>query len=118
MATVGTTRLDELRGTFTGTVIEPTDPEYDEVRRIHNAMIDRRPALIAQCRNTADIVDALQFGRQAGLEISVRGGGHNIAGRAVMDDALMIDLSPMKRHPRGSRRDDAARPGRLASGPS
>ncbi len=96
MATVGTTRLDELRGTFTGTVIEPTDPEYDEVRRVHNAMIDRRPALIAQCRNTADIVDALQFGRQAGLEISVRGGGHNIAGRAVMDDALMIDLSPMR----------------------
>ena len=96
MATVETARLDELRAAFGGTLLEPSDPGYDEARRIHNAMIDRRPALIAQCRNTADIVDALRFAQQSGMEISVRGGGHNIAGRAVMDDALMIDLSPMR----------------------
>jgi FAD/FMN-containing dehydrogenase len=96
MATVETARLDELRGTFTGVLLEPSDPGYEEARRVHNGMIDRRPALIAQCRNTADIVDAVHFARKEGLEICVRGGGHNVAGRAVIDDALMIDLSPMR----------------------
>ena len=69
---------------------------YDAARRVHNGLIDRRPALIARCHSTADIVDAVRFARAEGLEISVRGGGHNVAGRAVIDDALMIDLSPMK----------------------
>ncbi len=96
MATVATATLDELRGTFTGRILEPTDPDYEEARRVHNAMIDRRPALIAECRNTADIVDAVRFARREGMEICVRGGGHNVAGRAVIDDALMIDLSPMR----------------------
>jgi FAD/FMN-containing dehydrogenase len=96
MATVETARIDELRAVFGGTLLEPSDPGYDEARRIHNAMIDRRPALIAQCRNTADIVDAVHFARKEGLEICVRGGGHNVAGRAVIDGALMIDLSPMR----------------------
>jgi FAD/FMN-containing dehydrogenase len=96
MATVAPARLDELRATFTGTLLEPTDPGYEDARRVHNAMIDRRPALIAQCRNTADIVDAVHFARREGLEICVRGGGHNVAGRAVIDDALMIDLSSMR----------------------
>jgi FAD/FMN-containing dehydrogenase len=96
MATVETARLDELRMTFGGTLIGPSDPGYDDARRIHNAMIDRRPVLIAQCRNTADIVDAVHFARREGLDISVRGGGHNVAGRAVIDGALMIDLSPMR----------------------
>ena len=96
MATVEATRLDELRAAFGGSILEPSDPGYDEARRIHNAMIDRRPALIAQCRNTADIVDAVHFARKEGLEICVRGGGHNVAGRAVIDGALMIDLSPMR----------------------
>jgi FAD/FMN-containing dehydrogenase len=96
MATVETARLDELRAAFGGTLLEPSDPGYDEARRVHNAMIDRRPALIAQCRNTADIVDAVHFARKEGLEICVRGGGHNVAGRAVIDGALMIDLSPMR----------------------
>ena len=59
-------------------------------------MIDRRPALIARCQNTADIADAVRFARAAGLDICVRGGGHNVAGRAVADDAVMIDLRPMK----------------------
>src|SRR5881398_1972554 len=96
MATVETARLDELRATFTGTLLEPSDPGYDEARRVHNAIIDRRPVLIAQCRNTADIVDAVHFARKEGLEVCVRGGGHNVAGRAVVDGALMIDLSPMR----------------------
>jgi FAD/FMN-containing dehydrogenase len=96
MATTAAVTLDEFRAAFSGAVLEPSDPAYEDARRVHNAMIDRRPALIAQCRNTADIVDALRFAQQSGMEISVRGGGHNIAGRAVMDDALMIDLSPMR----------------------
>jgi FAD/FMN-containing dehydrogenase len=96
MATVETARIDELRATFSGALLDPSHPGYEEARRIHNAMIDRRPALIAQCRNTADIVDAVHFARREGLEISVRGGGHNVAGRAVIDGALMIDLSPMR----------------------
>jgi FAD/FMN-containing dehydrogenase len=96
MATVAAARLEELRTAFTGTLLDPSDPGYEDARRVHNAMIDRRPALIAQCRNTADIVDAVHFARQEGMEICVRGGGHNVAGRAVIDDALMVDLSPMR----------------------
>jgi FAD/FMN-containing dehydrogenase len=89
-------QLDAFRASFSGTVLEPGDAEYDEARRVHNGLIDRRPALIARCRNTADIVDSVRFARDNGLEISVRGGGHNVAGRAVVDGALMIDLSAMK----------------------
>jgi FAD/FMN-containing dehydrogenase len=92
----GDEQLAALRGMFSGEVLEPTDEGFEAARRVHNGLIDRRPALIARCRNTADIVDAVRFARDSGLEISVRGGGHNVAGRAVADDALMIDLSPMK----------------------
>jgi FAD/FMN-containing dehydrogenase len=63
---------------------------------VHNGLIDRRPGLIARCRNVADVRDAVAFGRDAGLEISVRGGGHNVAGRAVTEGGLMIDLSLMR----------------------
>src|SRR4051812_49989999 len=96
MATVERARLDELRATFTGTILEPSDAGYDEARRVHNGMIDRRPALTARGRNPADIVDTVHFARREGLEISVRGGGHNVAGRAVIDGAVMIDLSAMR----------------------
>ncbi len=89
-------QLDQLRGAFSGSVLTPADAGYDDARRIHNAMIDRRPALIARCQSTADIADAVRYARDAGLDISVRGGGHNAAGRAVADDALMVDLTPMK----------------------
>ena len=85
-----------LSETFLGQVILPGAPTYDEVRRVHNGLVDRRPAVIARCRGMADIVDALRFARSQGLEISVRGGGHNIAGRAVVDGGSMIDLSLMK----------------------
>src|SRR5437868_2477187 len=92
----GDEQLAALRGMFSGEVLTPADDGYEAARRVHNGLIDRRPALIARCRNTADIIDAVRFARESGLEISVRGGGHNVAGRAVADDALMIDLAPMK----------------------
>ena len=85
-----------LGAVFSGQVLGPGDPGYDEARRIHNGLIDKRPALIARCLHTADVVDAVNFGREEGLEISVRGGGHNVAGKAVTDGGLMIDLSLMK----------------------
>ena len=90
------THLAILRDGFTGTILQPNDPGYDDARRVHNGMIDRHPALIARCLGTADVVDALAFGIEHQLQIAVRGGGHNVAGRAVCDDGLMIDLSLMK----------------------
>jgi FAD/FMN-containing dehydrogenase len=95
-STVIVERLEVLRVGFSGQVLTPEDEGYEAARRVHNGLIDRRPALIARCHSTADIVDAVRFARAEGLEISVRGGGHNVAGRAVIDDALMIDLAPMK----------------------
>jgi FAD/FMN-containing dehydrogenase len=89
-------QLEGLRTGFSGQVLEPTDDGFDAARRIHNGLIDRRPALIARCQSAADIGDAVRFAREHGLELSVRGGGHNVAGRAVIDGALMVDLSPMK----------------------
>jgi FAD/FMN-containing dehydrogenase len=88
--------VGELSEKFVGRLVRPTDPAYDEARRVHNGLIDKRPALIAQCRGMADIVDAVQLARSLKLEVAVRGGGHNVAGRATIDGGLMIDLSPMK----------------------
>jgi len=96
MAVLGPEALAQLREGFTGAVLEPGDPGYEDARQIHNGLIDKRPALIARCHNTADVVDAVNFGRDNGLEISVRGGGHNVAGRAVTDGGIMIDLAPLK----------------------
>jgi FAD/FMN-containing dehydrogenase len=105
-------RLEALRTAFSGAVLQVGDAGYDEARRLHNGLIDRRPALIARCRNTADVVDAVRFARETGLEICVRGGGHNVAGRAVVDGALMVDLQPMK----GIHVDPAARTLRAQGG--
>jgi FAD/FMN-containing dehydrogenase len=77
-------------------ILRPDDAGYDDARRIHNGLIDNRPALIARCRTTAEVVAAVVRARNDALEISVRGGGHNVAGRAVTAGGLMIDLSPMK----------------------
>ena len=85
-----------LADALSGHVLVPGDPGYDEVRRIHNGLIDKHPAVIARCLHTADVLRAVTFGRSEGLEISVRGGGHNVAGRAVTEGGLMIDLSLMK----------------------
>jgi FAD/FMN-containing dehydrogenase len=90
------TAVDELRPTFAGRLLQPADAGYDEARRVHNGLIDKRPALIAQCQGLADIVDAIQLARTHKLEVAVRGGGHNVAGRATIDGGLMIDLSIMK----------------------
>jgi len=89
-------QLEQLRGAFSGSILEPGDAGYDDARAIHNGLIDRRPAVIARCRNTADVADAVRYARTAGLDICVRGGGHNVGGRAVVDGALMVDLAPMK----------------------
>ena len=80
-----------------GTVLTPSSPGYDDARRIWNAMIDRRPALIARCASVADVQHAIRFARDRGLPIAVRGGGHNIAGSAICDGGLVIDLSSLKK---------------------
>jgi FAD binding domain/Berberine and berberine like len=85
-----------LRATIEGLVLMPDDDGYDDVRRVHNGLIDKRPALIARCRTSSDVAVALRAARDTGLEISVRGGGHNVAGKAVTDGGVMIDLSLMK----------------------
>ena len=115
MATTAATeneQLEELRAGFSGSILDAQTDGYDTARRVHNGLIDRRPALIARCQNAADISDAIRFARANDLGISVRGGGHNVAGRAVADDAVMIDLSPMK----GIRVDPAARTVRAQGG--
>ena len=86
----------ELRKTFTGELLRPNDPGYEEARKVHNGLIDKRPVLIARCRGVADVVDAVKLGHGLGLEVAVRGGGHNVAGRATVDNGLMIDLATMK----------------------
>jgi FAD/FMN-containing dehydrogenase len=79
-----------------GPVLTPEDPAYEEARTIWNGLIDRRPAMIAQCSGAADVVDAVNFAREHGLVVSIRGGGHNVAGNAVNDDGIVIDLSQMR----------------------
>jgi FAD/FMN-containing dehydrogenase len=88
--------VSDLAGRFTGRLLQPADAGYDEARRVHNGLIDKRPALIAQPRTAADIAAAIQFARETGLTIAVKGGGHNVAGRATIDGGLQIDLSLMK----------------------
>jgi FAD/FMN-containing dehydrogenase len=86
----------EFRGQFRGTVIEPQDAAYDEVRKVYNAMIDRRTRLIAKCTDVADVIASVRMARTNGLLASIRGGGHNAAGLGVCDDGLVIDLAPIK----------------------
>jgi FAD/FMN-containing dehydrogenase len=88
--------VEALRAQFSGTVLESNDAGYDAARAIHNGLIDKRPAAIANCFSTADIADAVRFGRSNDLEISVRGGGHNPAGKAVTSGGLMINLAAMR----------------------
>ncbi len=85
-----------LQALMAGEVITAADASYDAARRVHNGLIDRRPALIARCRGTADVQAAVHTAREHGLEIAVRGGGHNVAGNAVCDGGLVIDLSMMR----------------------
>jgi FAD/FMN-containing dehydrogenase len=86
----------ELAGQISGSVLGPQDVGYDAARALHNGLVDRKPALIVRCRTTNDVIAALSFAHRAGLEVSIRGGGHNVAGRAVTDGGTMIDLAEMK----------------------
>ena len=87
--------IQEFRGQFRGTVLEPGDAGFDETRKVYNGMIDRKPRLIAQCTDVADVMAAVRMAKANGLRVSVRGGGHNAAGLGVCDDGLMIDLAPI-----------------------
>src|SRR3954452_14701208 len=82
---------------FGGELLQDGDPGYDDARRVFNAAIDRRPALVARCTGAADVMSALALAREHHLDVSVRGGGHSVAGHAVVDGGLEIDLRPMNR---------------------
>jgi FAD/FMN-containing dehydrogenase len=87
--------LQPLTASLCGTVITPSDPNYDSARKIYNAMIDKHPAFIVQCQDVADVINAVNFANEHHLEVSIRGGGHNGAGFSLVDDGLVIDLSRM-----------------------
>ena len=106
------TEDERLRRSFQGELIGPGDADYDEARRIWNGAIDRRPAWIARCTGVADVVAAVRFARERDLRVAVRGGGHGVAGHAVCDGGLVVDLSPMK----GIRVDPVARTARAEAG--
>lgn len=104
--------IDQLRSSFRGKLIEPKDPDYDSARKVYNGMIDKRPRLIARCVDVADVMAAVQFGRENSILTAVRGGGHNGAGLGTCDDGLVLDLSAMK----GVRVDHATRTVRVGAG--
>ena len=84
--------VDQLREQVRGDVIDPSDEAYEEARKVYNAMIDRRPAIIARCQSVADVQAAVEAGRRAGLPIAVRGGGHNGPGLGTVEGGIVIDL--------------------------
>ena len=88
-------KIETLKNKVKGQIVLPGDPNYNEVREIWNAMIDRRPAVIVQCAEADDVPHAISYARENGLEISIRGGGHNIAGSALCDNGVVIDFSNM-----------------------
>lgn len=96
MTKLQATRIEALKGNFKGQVILPDDDLYESARKVWNATIDKHPALIARCATTSDVVGAVNFAKDNGLVLAVRGGGHNIAGSALCDDGIIIDLSQMK----------------------
>jgi FAD/FMN-containing dehydrogenase len=90
------TSLSDLGRSLSGSVVGPADADYDAARRCFNAFVDRRPAVIVRCAGTTDVATAFDFARTHGLEVAVRGGGHNPAGHCVLDDGIVIDLSSMR----------------------
>jgi FAD/FMN-containing dehydrogenase len=104
--------LGELRRSLAGRVLDPTDPGYDTARICFNAMVDRRPAVIAQCAGPGDVTTAFEFAPVHDLQVAVRGGGHNPAGHCVLDGGLVIDLSLL----RGVEVDGDARVARAEGG--
>jgi len=95
-ASTATASFDRLAGALRGDLIGPADAGYDEARAVYNAMIDRRPAAIVRCRDTADVIACVLFGREHDLELTVRGGAHHAAGLGVSDGGLVIDLSGLR----------------------
>ena len=108
----GPDAVERFGASLRGRLVQPQDPDYDEVRSVYNAMIDKRPALIAQCADVADVIASVDFARTHGLDLAVRGGGHNGPGLGTVDDGIVIDLSPMK----GIRIDPVARTARVEGG--
>ena len=88
--------IQQFKILLRGEIVRPGDPSYDDARKIYNAMIDKRPALIVRCVDVADVIAAVNFGRDNGMTIAIRGGGHNLGGLATCDDSLVIDLSRMR----------------------
>jgi FAD/FMN-containing dehydrogenase len=88
--------IQNLKGLIQGDVLLPSHDDYDQARKIWNGMIDKRPAFIVRCTGPADVIDAVKFARAHDLLVSVRGGGHNVAGKSLCDDGMVIDLSKMK----------------------
>ena len=110
--TIQEAAVEKFRGSLRGKLILPDNDGYDDARQIWNAMIDKRPALIVQCTGVADVIASVDFARTNNLLVAVKGGGHNVAGNAVCDDGIMIDLSPMK----GIRVDPVNRTARAEAG--
>src|SRR5688500_4368565 len=95
VGTLDAAAFAQLESAFSGELIRPGDPTYNEHRRIWNGAIDRYPALIGRCREVSDVIAAVEFGRETGLPVAVRGGGHSFPGMSVVDDGLVIDLGLM-----------------------
>src|SRR5712692_7629608 len=88
--------IPEFKKQLRGELLLPSDPGYDSARKVWNGMIDRRPGMILRCAGVADVIQAVKFARKHHLVVAVRGGGHNVAGNAVCDDGIVIDMSRMK----------------------
>jgi FAD/FMN-containing dehydrogenase len=112
ISTLPNERIQEFLAGIRGRVLKSVDSGYDDARRVQNGLIDRRPGLIVQCSGAADVIASVHFARDNGLLLSVRGGGHNVAGNAVNDGGIVIDLSAM----RGARVDPKARTARVQGG--
>ena len=91
-----TQSIDQLKAAFRGELIHVDHPAYESARKVYNGMIDKRPHLIAQCVDVADVITAVNFGRESNLLTAIRAGGHNGGGLGTCDDGLVIDLSRMK----------------------
>src|SRR3989440_10483596 len=94
--TIEESSIEQFKLGLRGKLLRPGDDDYDSSRRVFNAMIDKHPALIARCAGVADVIQAVNFARQNNLVVAVRGGGHNVAGNAMCDGGLVIDLSGLK----------------------
>jgi len=112
MAKIDDETIRKFKGSLRGELIQPNDASYDDARKIWNGMIDKRPALIARCTGAVDVINAVNFACANKLLVAVRGGGHNVAGNAVCDGGIVIDLSRMK----GIRIDPVRRISRVEPG--